>query len=32
MVGFRVGLYELVVSGADALESLDQQDDDLGDN
>jgi hypothetical protein len=32
MVGFRLGLYELVVSGADALEGLDQQNDDVGDN
>ena len=32
MVGFSVSLYELVVGGADALEGLDQQNDDVGDN
>ena len=31
MVGFSV-LYELVVGGADALEGLDQQNNDVGDN
>jgi hypothetical protein len=32
VVGFSVSLYELVVGGADALEGLDQQTDDVGDN
>jgi hypothetical protein len=32
LVGFGVSLYEFVVGGADALEGLDQQNDDVGDN
>ena len=32
MVGLSVSLYQLVVGGADALERLDQQNDDVGDN
>ena len=32
MVGFSVSLYEFVVGGSDALEALDQQTDDVGDD
>jgi hypothetical protein len=32
VVGFCVSLYEIVVGGADALEGLDKQNNDVGDN